>query len=394
MMLLKNKIFVFFAILFIIKPAGIDTTGGNIINLIFNIGRIIAVVLIILYYFIKHNKIGKLIIFEIIYFLCLFFTYFINKSSFSSIIIFSISIVTISLLFKFCIISGNSKMLLDALFLNYFILLTYNFINILIYSGWNVGIHNTVNESFSILNSDNGTASYIFPAIYVALILAQYNKKKYYFPSMILIFIAFLTEVKLWSATALIGIVIVFISYIFIINNFNKFKFNTYYLIYISIIINILITFFKVQYLFSSLITQVLNRSITLTGRTKFWEIGLEGFKHSPIFGNGIETYYIDNMFIQILYRGGLITLFVFLYLILLVIKKRNKNNHIRDIGNILLSAIMIMSISESWNSFMGFFVIIILVYYSDYITVNTDYCNKVKKVRLYNGKIFIRKNR
>lgn len=108
------------------------------------------------------------------------------------------------------------------------------------------------------------------------------------------------------------------------------------YFILIFLILLIFVFYFSAEL---SLIIKIEQLS-TLTGRDILWRIGLEGFSESPIFGLGesaIPLYSNEilnrdpayttfhNVFVDILFSGGLVALLVYLLIILYFLSKANK---------------------------------------------------------------------
>jgi len=215
---------------------------------------------------------------------------------------------------------------------------------------------------YNILASDNMIATYTFPAICVGFLYSHINNSKYNPISWILYLMVILTVVMLWSATSIVGVTLILVYIILVYKN-NKLEgyINTNILILASIMIVIGFTFLGIQELFSFVIVDLLKKDITMTGRTNIWQIGLKGFYTEPILGLGYNVQTIDSGLIQILYRGGIISM-TFLVTIFIIATKRirfNWNLELDKFFSLIIALVLIMSISESWFFFFGFFVII-----------------------------------
>jgi len=105
-----------------------------------------------------------------------------------------------------------------------------------------------------------------------------------------------------------------------------------------NLIIFIGLVFFRLQSLFSNLIAQQLLKNETLTGRDAMWERALHAISQHPILGYGIEPQLMmaqrlgniaavtttHNTFLDIIYRGGLLSTIIFFILIIVICKKAN----------------------------------------------------------------------
>ena len=370
-----NKLFLIFLLMSFLKPSGFDAMGYDNINLFFNISRIIFSVYIVFRYCVRKKTVSRFIIAESLYFCAWILSYALRSQSVINIVILAISIVVLTLLTDYFASVNKINKLIDAYIDCYIILLFTNLFLIISTYGWKVGINNGIYEHFSFLSSDNATAGYILPAIFLCMLdmdnQPQKKNKSSIIKLVLVLALATLNEIRMWSATALVGIILILI-YIFFLRNIRSIKMK--WLFFGSVLLNIGITLFRIQNLFSFVIEKMLNKTLTFTGRTVIWDWALNQFIKNPIFGNGADgngLYYIDNLIVQLLYRGGIVLLLTFLLFMFLSIKDsgalKNENMLTRDIL-FMLSTVCIMSIAESWNSFMGFYIIIIFSVYMNKI--------------------------
>lgn len=304
-------LFVIFAIATFLKPACFDILGFNTINTFLNISRIfVAGIIFINYLFIKRKPLSRLLKYECLFFSFWFISTLIIGEGFSQLSVFSISIIAFTMLIEL-LIAQNVKILINALFINYFILITVNFIYMISVFGFTINIEENArylfdfyqeNAMVSLLSSVNGTASFLFPALCSALLLMFATSKKNFF-AWILIAEIFSTVLILWSATSLVGIFFIVTYVLFIYNTPRERWINPKLYINMVILLGIGITFFKIQYLFSFIIVDILHKDLTMTGRTNVWNIGFEGFFSSPLLGCGFSSKTIDNGYVQLLFN-------------------------------------------------------------------------------------------
>jgi O-antigen ligase len=259
----------------------------------------------------------------------------------------------------------NVRTFIDALFFSHFVLILGNLLLMCIIYGFSVNPNVEAGE-ISFLSSSNMTASYIFPALCSSFLYSNYKRQKYNILALILYIAVVLTVLMIWSATSLTGVIIVMLYIFFIYNNKSEKYVNCKTLHILSIIIIIGFTTGEMQKYFSYIIEDILHKDLTMTGRTTIWKTGIKDFLEHPWLGCGHNVPYIDHGVIQILYRGGLLG-FIFLLVTYIIGTKRlfnkNTNRSIDKFFVILLITILIMSISECWFYFFGFYIILSLTY-------------------------------
>ena len=364
-------LFVIFAIATFLKPACFDILGFNTINTFLNISRIfVAGIIFINYLFIKRKPLSRLLKYECLFFSFWFISTLIIGEGFSQLSVFSISIIAFTMLIEL-LIAQNVKILINALFINYFILITVNFIYMISVFGFTINIEENArylfdfyqeNAMVSLLSSVNGTASFLFPALCSALLLMFATSKKNFF-AWILIAEIFSTVLILWSATSLVGIFFI-VTYVLLIYNTPRERWiNPKLYINMVILLGIGITFFKIQYLFSFIIVDILHKDLTMTGRTNVWNIGFEGFFSSPLLGCGFSSKTIDNGYVQLLFIGGIIGTIAYFIFLQSSLKQfcKKKSLHLEKFFAFVIAIILLMFITESWPQFMGLYILLAL---------------------------------
>jgi hypothetical protein len=265
-------------------------------------------------------------------------------------------------------VKKNVHKFIDALFFNYFVLILGNLLLMCTVWGFSVDPNVEAGE-ISFLSSSNLTGTYIFPALCSAFLYSNYKEQKYNILAIILYVATVLTELMLWSATSLTGVVLL-LSYIFFIYNNNLEKYvNCKTLHIVAIIIIIGFTTGSMQKYFSYIIEDILHKNLTMTGRTDSYGRYIKIFLDYPLLGLGHNAQTMDNGALQILYRSGS---FGFISLIMTYIAgtQRLFSKNVQSIDKffiILLITILIMSISESWFYFPGFYIILSLTYNSSF---------------------------
>ena len=366
-------LFILFAFATFLKPACFDILGFNAINTFFNVSRIIvAIIIFIRYLFVEKRTFSKLLKYECLFFACWLISTLIAGEGLNQFVVFSISMLSITMLIEL-LINKHLKLLISTLFINYFILITVNLIYMISVFGFTINIEEnaqslynfyTENALVSLLSSVNTTASYLFPALCCSILLMFINTKKNLF-AWILIVEIFATVLILWSATSLVGVFLIVMYILFVFNTPHERWINGKMLINIVIALGIGITFFKIQYLFSFIIEDILHKDLTMTGRTNVWNIGFDGFFSSPILGCGFISKTIDNGYVQLLFMGGIIGTIAYFTFLFLALKAFCKNRiiHLEKFFSFVMAVILLMFIAESWPQFMGLYIIIALAY-------------------------------
>lgn len=389
--LIDNILFLVVAIFSYLKPSGFDAYGYNNINTFFNILRIVCAVIIVM----NCARMRYYPRYAVYYFLFVFARLligFVHGIELSGIFILGVSCFTFFLLVEYHCKKGSFDKIVTALYVNYFCILWVNLLLIIFTYGFEIGNLDDVYVHYSFISSDNSTAGYIFSALYVIALNIERNGKKIRFFDILLVICILLTTLRMWSATTLVGTFIYIIYFLLILADKGKVlnRINLNICLAVSVILNLGVSFFGIQRLFSGFIENVLHKSVTLTGRTTIWEYALQAFMRSPLIGVGKleRRYVVDNMCIHILAEGGIILLAIFTLFMctsLKVVIKNEKNKTLTSaerVGYFMIIIIVIMSIAESWNKLMGLYIILALIN-----GVERQSKIKIQKGELYSGK-------
>ena len=236
----------------------------------------------------------------------------------------------------------------------------------------------------------NAHIIFMLPAIYFSLLLSHFRKNKRGLNVLILLIISAMTVFITWSATSIISIVMiaVFIFIIYAYPNSRIFNILNYSIITVAAILAIIV--FRLQENFSYIIEDLLNRSVTFTGRTILWDRYIYEIGNNPIIGYGVGTAdklyktvgyqgHGHNYYINLMYQGGLVALALFVIMIFLAGKKLyiRRSNQFSNILSYLLLVFFITAISEVYNEIfiyqlflMGYHIENIIKQQRDYMLV------------------------
>ena len=294
-----------------------------------------------------------------------------------SCLIFAGSVISMTMLMEL-LIKQNIRLLVNSLFICYFILIVVNLAYMVTSYGLVINIEDVLPEAFvydsdiiiSLLGSVNSTASFMFPALASAVLLLISTSKKNIW-AWTLIACIFISELFIWSATSLAGVFIImcYVLFVYRSKRFEK-KISSAFVLFTGLAISIGITFFKIQYLFSYIIVDILKKDLSMTGRTRVWEIGWDGFHSSPLIGCGYRSTTIDNGYIQVLFNCGIIGFIAFSLLLLFVIRRCYKypKSSLNKAFAVVMATVILMFTTESWPFFTGIYILFALACYSAHI--------------------------
>lgn len=232
-----------------------------------------------------------------------------------------------------------------------------------------------------ILGFKNVMISYFLPAIIISNIYKNLtgNKKR----NIILTSIIFLSTILSESATSIIGIFVMILFNIISTkkNMYNVFNLKNYFIS--SIVLFIMVVFLQIQNKFQYFFVDILKKDITFSNRTILWNITIKRILEKPILGHGWQSNSIrhimynshtiitsHNQFLEYLYIGGIITLGLYFFLIMITnhqIKNnyKDKNIQIISLGFFILQ---ILNLTEVYLNPIIMIVFLLLLYSNNYV--------------------------
>lgn len=339
----------------------------------FNSIYIIGIVITFLYccfkYLNKNRKISKLLIITFLLRVVLFIPTFayggdIIKWGYQSLNYLS-AIMMISLGFE-----KNQDETLKNMQIVFFV---YLLINLILYIKYPFGIFPEF-WGLHFLGIRTRFTDYLFVLIAISILRFK-NDKKF---NLLCIILSVVTMFSAWISTAISGIVIAIILMFYL--NKVKLKRNPNVLVMIALIIVILVTFFRIQNIFSSLIENLLHKSVSLTGRTEIWDLSYKYLKEKLLLGHGYRNdgnfvywcgdyWQAHNQFLQSIYDGGIIYLGLFISLLFSAVKNCNLKFKEGIVMISFLFGFIIMMISEIYAYYPSFYTFLAIMYYFKYKT-------------------------
>lgn len=345
--------------------------------MIFKYLKYINVGILIIY--ICHKKklfFSKEIVLMILYYVSLIVSSFFNKNDYMDLI--NTSLITIfGCYILFELLRVDLKNALNAFLIILEIYVYINFITLII---WPNGLLEAQTEYPKwFLGIDNLHIVYILPAIVVSYIYSYLNskEKKISVRSKIFTLVCVVSLILRMSITSIIGIT-AFIVVNVLLNLIKERKIINFYSVYVFMIgLYLAVVMFRLQNVFAFLITDILGKDLTFTGRTYVWDYVIKSIMRKPLFGYGnvklIENIYFNNwvhnfshphnLMLNILFKGGIFSFGIFTS-ILINLAQRMKKFSNEKVYNVVLSFIftfLLMSLTEVFN-LEYFFAILVII--------------------------------
>ncbi len=334
---------------------------GSNINYIYSFFQLISIFIVFAIFIIdlKGKKGSPIILWIILYNLFLLFSTFLNSNgNLLTNIYNSIEMIALCILIEHGV-RNNLKVLMQSLLIIFFIQIFINLLTMFFYPNgmWISPVTRYWQNWF--LGYDNNHIIILLPYIILYYIYSQIYHNKLKFPFYFSLILVNTTVLKSWSATSLVGI-FSFDIYIFFPKLFKSKIFQFFNLIKGYIIGFFAIVVFRFQNLFSFIIEDVLKKDLTFSARTYIWDYIMRYIRNKPIFGYGIQSstvrfnlvksvpsFHAHNLILEIFYRGGVVLVFIFSYIVILVgkqLKKYKDNPLAKFIGwNMFIYAIMLL---------------------------------------------------
>lgn len=393
MMLLMLSILIFF------KPWYINYKNLYNINLLY-VNGIRLIFCIVIFKYIIRNKLSRYIVWVCIFYLIKFVSNLFNNGNMGAFITEVYPVIAMCILIELYI-KKDSKQLISAFTYSFNILLITNFISLLIKP---IG-YGTIYQKLYFLRGANQLMSFcVLTAVFTYINMYMKKDKSSKMLLILSIIISTYTVICIDSTTGLLtwGVVLLFMVSPKFLKNNKIFNYRNY--IYMYSFGFLFIVIFKGQMYFQDFIENILNKSITLTGRTEIWEIALEYIKNKPLLGYGManntniifyqgEYLSTHNQVLQIIMEGGILAFIPFGIIICLVGKKLMKYKDDKRVAILAIGvlAVLINLFAEAMGMF-DIFIVLTVAYNIESVIVDRLKVNKNLKMKniQYGGKIII----
>lgn len=234
------------------------------------------------------------------------------------------------------------------------------------------------------LGIDNQFSVFLIPGIILAVLSSWYTHSKISVFAWIQIVVATFTIFITFSATAVISFVFVLLAITLSLRKKIKLINISFYRIsLIYIVVWFLLVWLNSLELFQTLIVDILEKDMTLSGRTRIWAVVFDVIDESLLYGHGINvrvlvghTYFVaHNMILQIILESGIIGLSLFVLCIALAGNEMQtyKKNSITLILVIGIFGVLIGGLTEAYR--LNYLYMLITIAYN--IRYIKDYKNK-----------------
>lgn len=148
--------------------------------------------------------------------------------------------------------------------------------------------------------------------------------------SLFIIAVSIVTILKCWIATALLGMVLVFLLVLLFLKDRHIKLLNIYFAIIICLVLNVLIVHLRILDSLDWFFTGIFGKTTSLSGRTEIWDNAFGIIFSKPIFGHGmavdgnfipwvwggigeVKLWQAHNQWLQLLYDGGIVCVISFI---------------------------------------------------------------------------------
>lgn len=260
-----------------------------------------------------------------------------------------------------------------------FIFASLTYINLLFFLVFPNGYNNYYSSTGLLvvryfLGVYNQFAAVLIPAVIISVIYSLIRYKKICLSTWVLISSVVFTFMYFWSATSILGIGLIIFYLIFVHKGLLKYFVNYKILSICFIALFIMVVFANNLSIFAFIIEDILNKDLTLSTRTRIWEVAIQMISQSPFMGYGFLeggryifiSHSIErnahNMFLQILLQGGVIALSTVILIITIVFRRISTFRNEKVVRFFLFSMFIsfVMMLSEVYS--MTFLLVVLLI--------------------------------
>lgn len=311
---------------------------------------------------IKHNKVSKGIIFLLFSQAFLLLSHMLSIGRFDNILMSIASVIALAILID-TLLKHDTQAFLQSTIVLFEILVIINAFTLLFWPN-GMYINSSLQHANWFLGYKNTHILYILPLSIISYIYyykySNIKNKNFIFIIILCLFSVFFVQ----SGTSVVAYVLFIFFLLSKIPKTNKlFNIKNYSIVFIILFFAIII--FRLQSIFSYIIVDVLDKSMTFTGRTSIWDTTLIYIKRNPLLGFGVEGSNVrilkygfigaisaHNQILELLYQGGFVYFASIILFFTTMVKKLNTyKNH--PLGQCL-----------AWGIFI-YYIMFLMEYYS-----------------------------
>lgn len=351
-------------------------SSSGIVYYFYVLGKSVAVVYLFIKYFYwyilkwRWNKISRMVFFSCMF---LFFSTITNQGNIPRFMGYFYIYFGFAMMFEMnC--HKYKKELLKALVTITRIMVYANFVLLLKYPN---GVVNN-GERYNFLGIDNAMMAFLIFGLSLFLFYNFDVIRKINILTVMDLLSCVIPGFIVWSATGMIGTIIVIVVYLLSTFWHRLFRFSRMTIAVLFFGISIVI--FRILELWKEFIVDVLQKDITLSARTYIWDQAFLMILKKTVFGYGIQntlsiiwTEYLGkyelalNEYLQCIINGGVIYFILVVWTVALCVNRLNRIRGIRGIAAGLIG-LFVMYITESYGQMFVLYVLLYIgYYYSDY---------------------------
>jgi len=347
-----------------------------VLDAIYSLLKISAIVFIVVNY--KKIRIDKILVLVILYEMAQWYSTFRKGSSINETTITLFTTTVFALMINIMIRRDANK-LVTILYTILELLIYLNVISVLFYPNGLYTARASIDitraaKKYYFLGHQNAPGIYIVEAIVLGEIKLRYSKeRKDKIRLLSLYFVSFYYLIRVWSVASFVGVgILVFL--IWIDRAFGKgLHLKLQWVLIGNLVLFVFLVVMQDIDLFSSFITNVLQRKTTLSGRTIVWTKAIRAFCDNPIWGNGTgvgRMYFgyetAHNRLLNTLFTGGIVSFCIYMGQMIVICTKL-KNTRIRTNRLLIfgLTAMMLMMQAETYGNIICL-TMMIIPYYSE----------------------------
>ena len=319
---------------------------------------------------VQKKKTNRSMILILLYLMVIFCsTYFENKAIYQA-CVYILNILGFVFLLESEVLCNAEKLLLNMKRYFYFVtVVNYLYLLISVYL-----LKQSADDSLILGPSNSITAMLLFAifssALYDIVYLKQIEKSTF-----ILIIVIVHTELLVWSGTGMIGCFIMLIYLVFGCvkskSIFRKKRLSYAGLNFVAIGLFVTVTIFRTIEWFSFVIEDILQKDVTLTGRTVIWDFYIERILEAPIIGHGIayspyKGLFAHSGYLDIAVKSGFCGVILFILLVIVTGKKLKScnSNLTYNLIAVSLFSFEIMMLTEMPNIILLLGILLMGIHY------------------------------
>ena len=267
-------------------------------------------------------------------------------------------------------VRAHPRKAVDMIVMPLTVLVVLNFVLELIFP-LGVVTGGTYGYSYNLMGIDNLLSPLLIPYMFLVALRSELYHGRLNWFAYGMIWIAAESLLLVWSATGLMGMLLALVYLLFFHGRKGQALFNFPTAMAVGAVLFFGIVVFRLQNLLEWLITGVLHKGLSFTGRTDIWDEAIAMFLASPFLGYGLSRrgkvyrlrkgkyYHAHNLFLEILVEGGIGALIAYLAMLFFAGRKlmRHREHKYACLLSALLMTVMLMGAMEPFLDLNGLLI-------------------------------------